>query len=114
DILAEGAGAYEPPAKLQPDDNVLRELLPGLSLSDDLLAPVAERFNVSAERQPAREFFNNLVAGTDYGVIVSPQVSGDISINLPNVTIEEVINTVQQTYGYHVERRGMIYHIQPR
>lgn len=114
DMLTEGAAAYEPPASVQPDDNVLRELLPGLSLSDDLLTPVAERFNVSAERQPAREFFNNLIAGTDYGVIVSPEVTGEISINLPNVTIDEVINTVQQTYGYHVERRGMIYHIHPR
>ena len=114
DMLTEGAAGYEPPASVQPDDNVLRELLPGLSLSDDLLAPVAERFNVSAERQPAREFFNNLIAGTDYGVIVSPEVTGEISINLPNVTIDEVINTVQQTYGFHVERRGMIYHIHPR
>jgi len=113
-ILTEAADAYEPPASVQPDDSVLRELLPGLSLSDDLLAPVAERFNVIADRQPAREFFNNLVAGTDYGVVVSPEVTGDISINLPNVTIDEVISTVQQTYGYHIERRGMIYHVHPR
>lgn len=114
DLLVDGAADYEPPASMQPDESVLRELLPGLSLSDDLLVPVAERFNVSADRQPARDFFNNLVAGTDYGVIISPQVSGDISINLPNVTIDEVINTVQETYGFHIERRGMIYHVQPR
>ncbi len=113
-VLSDAAMAYEPPATVAPDALVLRELIPGLSLSDDLLAPVAERFNVVAEQQPARDFFNNLVAGTDYGVIVSPGVEGLISINLPNVTIDEVMNTVQRIYRLDIQRDGMIYHIGPR
>lgn len=113
-VLSDAAMAYEPPATVTPDDLVLRELIPGLSLSDDLLAPVAERFNVVAEQQTARDFFNNLVAGTDYGVIVSPGVDGLISINMPNVTIDEVMNTVQRIYRFDIQREGMIYHIGPR
>ncbi|MDO8907107.1 MAG: secretin N-terminal domain-containing protein [Pseudohongiella sp.] len=113
DVLRDAAAAYEPQSVV-PDELALRELIPGLSLSDELLAPVAERFNVVAVQESARDFFNNLVAGTDYGVITSPNVAGEISINLPNVTIDEVMQTVQQIYGFQIERRGMIYQIQPR
>lgn len=113
-VLSDAAMAYEPPTMVAPDDAALRELIPGLSLSDDLLAPVVERFNVVAEQQPARDFFNNLVAGTDYGVIISPGVSGEISINMPNVTIDEVMNTVQRIYRFDIQREGMIYNVNPR
>jgi MSHA biogenesis protein MshL len=114
DLLTEAAIAYEPTQNATPDESALRELLPGLSLSDELLAPVSERFNVVAVQQSARDFFNNLVAGTDYGVVISPAVTGEISINLPNVTIDEVMQTVQQIYEFQIDRRGMIYQIQPR
>ena len=95
----------------EPQAQVLDDLIPGLSISDDLLVPVEERFNISANEEPAREFFNNLVAGTDFGVLVSPDVSGAISISLPNVTIDEVMNAVQEAYGYSVTRSGNIYQV---
>lgn len=114
DILVDGASGYDEHIGLAPDQMILQELIPGMSLSDDLLTPVAERFNIVAVQENARDFFNNLVAGTDYGVVVSPDVSGEISINLPNVTIDEAMQTVQQIYQFQIDRRGMIYQIQPR
>lgn len=105
--------AYDPPVSVLPAQDELRELMPAMSLSDDLLMPVDERFNVVANNENARDFFNNLVAGTDYGVIISPQVEGVISINLPNVSIDDVMEVVQDTYGYQITRRGQIYQIQP-
>ncbi|MDX1491622.1 MAG: secretin N-terminal domain-containing protein [Pseudohongiellaceae bacterium] len=89
----------------------LEELVPGLSIADDLLVPVEDRFNIAANGEDAREFFNNLVAGTDLGVLVSPDVEGSISINLPNVTIDEVMSAVQDAYGYTITRSGNIYQI---
>lgn len=110
-ILDEAEQSYE--TVYEPQAQVLNDLIPGLSISDDLLVPVEERFNISANEEPAREFFNNLVAGTDFGVLVSPDVSGTISISLPNVTIDEVMNAVQEAYGYSVSRNGNIYQVQP-
>ena len=95
-----------------PSIEQLQALVPGMSLSDELMAPVFERFNVVANRENASDFFNNLVAGTDYGVAVSPDVEGEISISLPNVTIDEVMTAMQETYGYQIRRQGNIYQIQ--
>lgn len=114
DLLLDADIAYDPPVSVEPPDETLQALMPGLSLSDDLLAPVVERFNVMADAENARDFFNNLVAGTDYGVIVSTEVEGQISINLPNVTIDEVMNTVAEIYDYQITRRGNIYEVKPQ
>ncbi|MDP2379038.1 MAG: secretin N-terminal domain-containing protein, partial [Pseudohongiella sp.] len=114
ELLLDADLSYDPPVAVEPPDVTLQALMPGLSLSDDLLAPVVERFNVMADAENARDFFNNLVAGTDYGVIVSTEVEGQISINLPNVTIDEVMNTVAEIYDYQVTRRGNIYEVKPQ
>lgn len=101
------------PATEPPSPEVLQDLMPGLSVSDEVLTPVEERFNIVADRENARDFFNNLVAGTDYGVAVNPRVEGEISISLPNVTIEEALRAIERTYGYQVERQGSIFQISP-
>ena len=53
------------------------------------------------------------MAGTQYGVLVSPEIDGQISISLPNVTIDEVMRSVEEAYDYSITRRGNIYQIQP-
>lgn len=96
-----------------PSQEEINAILPSVFLSEDLAAPVEERFNVIANRENAQSFFANLVAGTDYGVAVSPELDGEISLSLPNVTIDDVMQSVQQTYGYQISKRGNIYHVQP-
>jgi len=112
-ILEDAEQSYVEVTADAPSQAVVNDLMPDMALSDDLLTPVAERFNVVASRESAQNFFDNLVAGTDYGVMVSPQVGGEISINLPNVTIDEVMQAVQETYGYQISRRDNIYQIRP-
>lgn len=113
DVLDSAEQTYEPPVNVIPTDEHLMALIPEMSLSDDLLVPVAERFNVVANNENAKDFFNNLVSGTDYGVTISPQVEGQISINLPNVSIDDVMEVVQEIYGYQITRRDRVYQIQP-
>ncbi|MDO8273063.1 MAG: secretin N-terminal domain-containing protein [Gammaproteobacteria bacterium] len=96
-----------------PSQDIINEILPALTINDELLTPVEDRFNIVANRESAQSFFSNLVAGTQYGVAVSPDVEGEISLSLPDVTIEEVMFAVQETYGYQVTRNGNIYRIQP-
>lgn len=112
-ILDEAEATHAAAQVVTPSAEQLQALVPGMSLSDELLTPVSGRFNVIANRENASDFFNNLVAGTDYGVAVSPEVEGEISINLPNVTIDDVMNAMQETYGYQIRRQGNIYQIQP-
>lgn len=95
-----------------PSQAEIDAILPSVFLADEMSAPVEERFNIVANRETAQSFFANLVAGTDFGVAVSPDLEGEISLSLPNVTIDDVMQAVQQTYGYQISRRGNIYHVQ--
>lgn len=96
-----------------PSQDEIDAILPSVFIIDEGSTPVEERFNIVANRETAQNFFANVVAGTDFGVAVSPDLEGEISLSLPNVTIDEVMQAVQQTYGYQISRRGNIYHVQP-
>ncbi len=113
DILERGERGHANVLDEQTAVAAVDELMPGLSISDEVLQPVEERFNIAANQEDARQFFSNLVAGTQYGVLVSPDIDGEISISLPNVTIDEVMQAVEEAYDYSITRRGNIYQIQP-
>lgn len=112
-VLESGAEAYVAEQAVVPEEEMLDELLPDMMLDDGLFEPVEERFNVAASQQEAMTFFNSLVAGTEFGVVVNPDVEGRISINMANVTIPEVMTAIQETYGYNITRQGATFRIQP-
>ena len=59
-----------------------------------------KKFNISAQEMPAKEFFLSLIKGTGYNIVVSPKVQGDITLTLNQVTLEEVLHTVRDIYGF--------------
>ena len=79
-------------------------------LRADLLQP---RFNVSALNVELSEFFASLVLDSDYSVMVHPSVQGQISLQLKQVTLPEVLQVIQQMYGFDVRLTGHVYQIYP-
>jgi MSHA biogenesis protein MshL len=67
-------------------------------------ANIEPRFDLNVEGAPARAFFQGLVDGTPYNVLVHPGVTGQISMQLKQVTVEEVLRATRELYGYDYRR----------
>ncbi|WP_415902344.1 pilus (MSHA type) biogenesis protein MshL [Neptuniibacter sp. QD29_5] len=98
--------AAPPPPPLVP------ALLPPLELQNSQTTN-EERFDITAEALPAKDFFMGLVQGTPYNMIVHEAVGGSISLELKNVSVAEVMQAVQRVYGYEFERTGNLYQVLP-
>lgn len=93
-------------------NNVMQGLLPPLTAAKQVEA-VEQRFDVSVSDADAKALFLGLVKDTRYNLVVHPDVSGTISLDLQNVTVPEVLSVVSDIYGYPVKRVGSLYQIMP-
>jgi MSHA biogenesis protein MshL len=58
------------------------------------------RFDIAVKDIDARAFFMGLVADTSSSIIVSPEIQGKITLNLKKVTVEQVLQAVEDVYNY--------------
>lgn len=72
-----------------------------------------KRFDVSVNNAPAKSFFTGLVVGTPYNMVVSPDITGNISLKLKNVTVEQALQAVQDIYGYSYQKTSYGFEILP-
>lgn len=75
--------------------------------------PSEHRFDIAADKLPAKSFFMGLVEGTPYNMVVSPNVTGTISLNLKHVTIEEAMDAVRDIYGFDYRCTSYGYEVLP-
>lgn len=108
---AELAVANRPSNPVTVPDAVAADVL---ALPNAPIAPLnLPRFNVSASAVPAADFFASLVADTNDSIVVHPEVSGVISLQLKQVTLPEVMQVIQSMYGYEIRQQGAIYQVFP-
>ena len=98
-------------------DAVADALLPPVSAMSTRLprarAAMEERFNVAFNNVPVHQFYNSLVEGTRYNMLVHPEVSGTVSANLKDVTMLEALDAIREMYGYDYKVEGTRISIRP-
>jgi MSHA biogenesis protein MshL len=67
---------------------------------------VESRFSLNVNNAKASEVFMGMVTGTPYSMLVHPDVTGTLTLNLKNVTVPEAMEAVRSLYGYEYEVQG--------
>ena len=91
-----------------------QELLSEVSRYQSLPAPTSQKmFAVSANNVDVRPFFDALVEDTPYSVAVHPAVSGQISLTLKDVALDDVLKIISRMYPLDVFLDGKVIQVMP-
>ena len=75
--------------------------------------PVETKFDLVVNNTAAQQVFMAIVSGTRYSVLLHPDVSGYISLNLKDVTVFDALEAIHELYGYDYKVDGTRIYIQP-
>jgi len=105
-------GERKPPAR---SEGLERALLPPVQIGMPRVPglELESRFDLSVTNAPAAQVFMSIVSGTRYSMLVHPEVSGAISVNLKDVTVDEALSAIRDLYGYDYRLEGTRIYVQP-
>lgn len=103
------------PAKPEQPDTVKNALLPPLKIEMPKTSgkPLEPRFDLVVNNAPAAQVFMGITSGTRYSMLMSPDLSGTISVNLKDVTVFEALEAIREINGYEYKVDGTRIYIQP-
>ncbi len=107
EISAELARTSDRKAPARPE-SLESALLPPVQLAmpKSSGAELEQRFDLTVANAPASQVFMSIVAGTRYSMLVHPSVTGMISVNLKDVTVEEALASIRDLYGFEYRIEG--------
>ena len=96
-------------------DAVSKALLPPLAVGMPMVnnKPLEARFDLTVKNTPVNQVFMAIASGTRYSMLLHPEVSGSISLNLKDVTMFEALEAIHEMYGYDYKLDGTRIYIQP-
>ncbi|OGS95333.1 MAG: general secretion pathway protein GspD [Gallionellales bacterium RIFCSPLOWO2_02_FULL_57_47] len=104
-------------ASVQPSkaDAVNDALLPPLAVSMPRVGskPLETKFDLTVNNTSVNQVFTAIVSGTRYSVLLHPEVSGSITLNLKDVTVFEALEAIREMYGYDYKVDGTRIYILP-
>ncbi len=107
-------GIASQPAMPLPPPEVAAALMPKIAVGGGSERPgVEERFEITVHNSPAKQFFMSLVEGTSLNMVVHPEVSGTITLELKNVGVNDVMEILRDVYGYDFRRTRFGYEVLP-
>ncbi len=107
-------GIASQPATPLPPPEVAAALMPKITVgAGPERSEVTERFEITVHNSPAKQFFMSLVEGTALNMVVHPEVSGSITLELKNVGVNDVMEILRDVYGYDFRRTRFGYEVLP-
>jgi len=102
------------PKPLQALPNSVRQELMKKEVQQARHGLLAEkRLEIAASGVAAEQFFAAIVDDSSYSIAVHPDVSGTITLNLKDVTLDETLDVIESLYGYDIRREGRIIQVYP-
>lgn len=72
-----------------------------------------KRLEISATSVAAKDFFTAIVEGSSYSIAIHPDVSGEITLSLTDVTLTEAIEVIEDIYGFDIRVKGNVIKVFP-
>lgn len=111
DVLLKSAAERKAPSAALTDKSLMPPLAP--QAAADPAAAAESRFDLSVVNAPATQVFMALVSGTRYSMLLPPDVSGSLTLNLKDVTVLEALDTIRELYGYEYRVQDKRIFIEP-
>lgn len=107
--------AAQDSAQPSKSDDVNNALLPPLAIGMPRIdsKSLDTKFDLTVNNTPASQVFMSIVSGTRYSMLLNPDVSGNISLNLKDVTVFEALEAIREMYGYDYKIDSTRIYIQP-
>ena len=93
--------------------SVEADLMPQFGDDSEPSMATIKRFRIQANHVDAKSFFASLVKGTEFSVAIHPDVQGLITVNLTDVSMEEVLDVVRDIYGFDIVKNGRVIQVYP-
>ncbi|TLE21292.1 pilus (MSHA type) biogenesis protein MshL [Vibrio cholerae] len=93
--------------------SVEADLMPDMDTLTASEPKTLQRFRIQAEDVEAKAFFASLVQGTEYSTAIHSAVTGRITLNLTDVTLDEALGVVRDLYGFEVVKEGKVIQVYP-
>ena len=88
-------------------------LAPPLPATVPAPASAEGRFDLSVNQAPASQVFLQIAAGSPWQVLLSPEVTGTVSLSLRDTTVLDALDAMRELYGYHYRISGRRIYVQP-
>lgn len=93
--------------------SVEADLMPDIEGITARSQETVKRFRIQADNVDARVFFASLVKGTEFSAAIHPEVTGSVTVNLTDVTLDDVLAVVRDMYGYEIIKKGKVIQVYP-